>query len=376
MRKVVIAIDSFKGCLSSDECGQAAEEGVKSIYPACEVIKLPIADGGEGILNALMSVTQGNYVRLYAHNPLMEVIETQYGISKDGQTAFIEMATISGLPIIPPEKRNPLITTSYGTGELIKDALNKGCRKFIIGIGGSATNDAGLGMLQALGFRFLDKSGMELETGGRIMDKVFHIDNSNIHPALKDSLFTIACDVNNPFCGPEGAAYIYARQKGADNEMIEELDKGMQSLTNVFRQITGKDITSTPGAGAAGGMGGGFIAFLNANLKSGIDLLLEAFDFKNLIKNADLIITGEGKVDRQTIMGKVPSGILREAQKQNIPVIIIAGSVEDTEELNKAGFKGVFSITPSPVSLEAAMEANFAKENIKRLIRQICRITS
>ncbi|SEF44619.1 glycerate kinase family protein [Parabacteroides chinchillae] len=373
MKKVVIAIDSFKGCLSSFETGKAAAEGVKRVYPACEVIQLPIADGGEGILNILMSAARGKYIRLTAHNPLMEIIETQYGISGDGKTAFIEMATISGLPLIPSEKRNPMITTSYGTGELIKDALNKGCRQFIIGIGGSATNDAGLGMLQALGFRFLDNENNILGAGGRIMDKVAIIDMSHVHPDLKNSHFTIACDVHNPFCGPNGAACIFASQKGADPTMIQLLDKGMYSLANVILSTTGKDITMIPGTGAAGGMGGGFLAFLDATLKPGIQLLLETLDFSNHIKNADIIITGEGKVDKQTIMGKVPSGILSEAQKQNIPVVVIAGSVENAEEISKAGFQGIFSITPAPITLEKAMDANYAKENITNLVSQLCR---
>ncbi len=373
MKKIIIAIDSFKGCLSSLEAGQAASEGVRSIYPACEVIVTPIADGGEGILNVLTSATGGKYITVYAHDPLMNLIEAKYGISGDKKTALIEMAAISGLPLVPENKRNPMQTTTFGTGELIRDALEKGCRDFIIGIGGSATNDAGLGMLQALGYRFIDQQGSELGQGGKMMKDVADIDFSNVHPALKESRFTVACDVNNPFYGAEGAAHIFARQKGADDQMIDELDKGMRSLSEIIKKVTGKDISNYPGAGAAGGMGGGLFAFLNATLKPGIKLILDTLDFQNKIQGADLIITGEGRVDRQTAMGKVPFGILEEAKKQNIPVIVIAGGIEDVEEMNNAGFCGVFSIVPGPVSLEKAMQSDYATKNIARLVSQVCR---
>lgn len=369
--KIVLAIDSFKGCLSSEEAETVAAEGIKTLFPHCYTVCIPIADGGEGMLNVVIKTTKGHYHNLDAHNPLMEVIKTEYGICGDEQTAVIEMATISGLPLIPKENQNPMLTTSYGTGELIKDALDKGFRKFIIGIGGSATNDAGMGMLQALGFHFLNKEGKTVGFGGKEMMNVATIDRTFIHPALKDAHFTVACDVRNPFCGIEGAAHVFARQKGADDAMIEELDKGMHSLAKVIYRVTGKDISNTPGAGAAGGMGGGLLAFLNAELKPGAELLLEATRFQEEISGADWIITGEGKVDRQTLQGKVPYSILKAAQAQNIPVIVIAGSIEDRQELNRAGFKGVFSIAPGPITLDKAMEPEFAKENIKRLVEQL-----
>jgi glycerate kinase len=365
-------MDSFKGCLTSVEAGWAAKEGVESVYPGCEILLLPVADGGEGLVVALLSALQGRYVQLQAHDPLMNRMEACYGISGDGRTALIEMASVSGLPLVPDSKRNPMLTTTFGTGELIKDALERGCRDFIIGIGGSATNDAGLGMLQALGFRFHDKNGNVLGTGGKILADVVSVDESSVHPALKDARFTVACDVHNPFYGPDGAAYVYARQKGADDKMIEELDAGMQSLAKVILQTTGKDIAPYPGAGAAGGMGGGCLAFLNATLKPGIKLLLDTLHFEEKIEKADLIITGEGRADRQTAMGKVPSGILEAAGKQHIPVVLIAGSVEDVSLLNRAGFQSVFSIMPAPVSLEKAMEPEFARANIKSLVIQLC----
>lgn len=372
MKKVVIAIDSFKGCLSSEEVGQAAAEGIRKVFPETEILCFPIADGGEGILDVLISATGGKYVPFRAHGPLMEERDACYGISGDGKTALIEMASISGLPLVPPEKRNPMLTTSYGTGELIKDALERGCREFVIGIGGSATNDAGLGMLQALGFRFLDGNGQALGVGGQMMAEVKSIDTSNACPALKDARFTVACDVHNPFCGPDGAAYVFAPQKGADRKMVDDLDTGMRSLAEVIHCTTGIDIAGYPGAGAAGGMGGGLLAFLHADLKPGIRLLLETLNFSEKIKGADLIITGEGRADRQTAMGKVPQGILEEARKQGIPVVLIAGSIEEVEEMNRVGFQGVFSIAPGPVSLEKAMEPEFARANVSRLTHQLC----
>lgn len=285
MKKVVIAIDSFKGCLPSAEAGKAAAEGIRSVYPECEVICLPIADGGEGMLDVLIMATNGQEVPISAHDPLMRWRNTYYGISENGETAFIEMASISGLPLVPPERRNPMLTTTYGTGEIIRDALERGCRNFIIGIGGSATNDAGLGMLQALGFRFSDKEGKEVGTGrGEVLIKVAHIDSTCVHPALNSCRFTVACDVQNPFYGPEGAAYVFAPQKGADREMVEALDAGLQNFAEVIRHTTGKDISHHPGAGAAGGMGGSLLAFLNAELKPGIQLMLEALNFSNKIK--------------------------------------------------------------------------------------------
>ncbi len=374
MKKAVLAIDSFKGCLTSAEAEAAAAEGVHAALPECEVIRIPVADGGEGMLDVLIAATHGKSISVQAHGPLMELREARYGISGDGQTAFIEMAAISGLPLVTPEKRNPMQTTTFGTGELIRDALQRGCRHFIIGLGGSATNDAGLGMLRALGFRFPDKTGNVSGYGGQMMGKVDSIDTSSVHPLLSGCTFTAACDVRNPFYGTDGAAYVFAPQKGADAAMIEALDTGMRHLAAVIFRTTGKDISSCPGAGAAGGMGGSLSAFLNAELKPGIQLLLEMQNFAEQIKDADLIITGEGKSDRQTVMGKVPYGILTEARKQHIPVVLIAGGIEDTDILTRAGFHGIFSITPSPVVLEQAMQPEFARMNIRRTVEQICRI--
>lgn len=378
MKKVVIAIDSFKGCLSSFEAGAAVAAGVRAACPNSEVVVQPVADGGEGMQDVLIAATGGRRIILQAHSPLMEMRDAYYGISGDGRTAFVEMASISGLPLVPEHRRNPMLTTTFGTGELICDALERGCRDFVIGIGGSATNDAGLGMLQALGFRFTDREGRTLgeDTAlcGGMLAQVCGIDSSAVHPALSESRFRVACDVRNPFCGPDGAAFVFGPQKGADEAMVAELDAGMQHLAKVIQEHTGRDIVSVAGAGAAGGMGGGLLAFFDAELEPGIALLLDVLHFSDLIADADLVLTGEGKADRQTLMGKVPSGILAAAAARQIPVVLLAGSVEDAEMLTAAGFLGVFPITLAPVSLQEAMEPAYAQNNLRRTAMQVCRL--
>lgn len=366
--KIIIAIDSFKGSLTSLEAGQAAQESIRQRFPECQTEIIGIADGGEGMLSVMQNVLGGNTHTIRAHHPLKKVIETSYGISTDGTTAFIEMAAISGLPLIDKEQRNPMKATTYGTGELIKDALEKGCTRFIIGIGGSATNDAGTGMLQALGFRFLDSNGNLLGQGGKILEKIAQVETQGVHPSLKNAHFIVACDVQNPFFGPEGAAFVYARQKGADDLMIADLDKGLRSFAHVIQETTGKDIAHIPGSGAAGGMGGGMMAFLDAELKSGADLLLEISQFEERIADADLIITGEGRIDRQSLMGKIPGKILEAGIRKGIPVIAIAGCVEDEELLKEAGFKGVYATKPDSMPLEEAMKPDLAKLNIKNTL--------
>lgn len=363
--KIIVAIDSFKGSLTSTEAGQAAIDCIQSLFPNCQTELIPIADGGEGMLAVMMNTTLGHIQSLEAHNPCMEKITASYGISLDGQTAFIEMANISGLPLIKKAQQNPLETTTYGTGELIRDALEKGCQEIIVGIGGSATNDAGTGMLQALGFQFLDKNGNALGQGGKILGKIVHVCTKNVHKLLKTAHFIVACDVQNPFYGPNGAAAVYARQKGADDNMIEILDQGMRSFSQVIQQATGKDISPIPGSGAAGGMGGGMLAFFNAELRSGADLLLELSQFESKIENADLIITGEGRIDRQSLMGKIPGKILEIGKRKGIPVIAIAGCVEDEEVLKAAGFKGIFATKPDSMPLEEAMKPGIAQQNIQ-----------
>lgn len=369
--KILIAVDSYKGSLTSLEAGQAIQAGIQNVSATHETEVIPIADGGEGILSVMLHTLGGKVQTIPVHNPRMELIEAEYGISADGKTAFIEMANASGLPLLQDFQRNPMETTTYGTGELIRDALEKGCRKFIIGIGGSATNDAGTGMLQALGYRLLDKDGNPLGQGGKILENIVHICTQNVHKALKSAHFIVACDVNNPFHGPNGAAHIFARQKGANDSMIEELDKGMRSFANVIHQTTGKDISHVPGSGAAGGMGGGLLAFLNAELKSGAELILDLCRFEEKATNADLILTGEGRIDRQSLMGKIPGKILEIGKQKGVPVIAIAGCVEDKDSLLEAGFQGVYETKPDFMLLEEAMKPDIAKRNIQQTVSYI-----
>jgi glycerate kinase len=368
MKKIVIASDSFKGSLSSAEVASAIERGIRKILPRCKVVSLPVADGGEGTVEAMIAATNGKQVKCNVHDPLMNIIEAQYGILGDNKTAIIEMSAASGLPLVPLEKRNPMETTTYGTGELIKDAIAKGCTHLLIGIGGSATNDAGTGMLQALGFRFRDKDGEELKQGGKILEHISNIDYSQVNKQILDSTYTIACDVTNPFSGMKGAAYVFAPQKGADATMAEKLDKGLKNFASVIQTTLHKDIENIAGAGAAGGMGGAFVAFLNAELKPGVDMVLNTLDFDKQIEDADLIITGEGKLDKQTAMGKTPMGVLNAGKKQDIPVVAIGGLVEDKEILEALGFDAVLPILSHPVPLARAMEKEFAQENIIRTI--------
>ncbi len=380
MKKIIVAIDSFKGCLTSAEAGAAAADGVRAACPDCDVVVMPIADGGEGMIDVLTKAAGASPTTVRAHDPLMNLRDARYAMTADGQTAFIEMAAISGLPLVPAAERNPLYTTTYGTGELIRDALERGCRRFVIGLGGSATNDAGLGMLQALGFRFYNKKGDELGGTERStvmcgcrMHEVAKIDTSSAHPLLKEARFTAACDVRNPLTGPDGAACVFAPQKGAGPAAVAALDDGLKQLATVIKQTTGTDVSALAGAGAAGGLGGGLAAFLHAALKPGIQILLDALHFDERIEGADLIFTGEGKADRQSLMGKVPSGILEVARRQCIPVVLVAGSVEDEDDLMRAGFHTVSSINPYPVTLQQAMEYNFARKNLKQTVEQICR---
>ena len=370
MRKIVLAIDSFKGSLTSTEAETAALEGIRRVYPQAETVCIPIADGGEGMLEALSSLRMQE-VRLRVQGPLDEKVEARYLISSDGQTAYIEMASASGLPLVPENQRNPLLTTTRGTGQLMRDALDRGCDHLVIGLGGSATNDGGMGMLSALGIRFLNNQGQELKGRGCDMEKADRIDTSLAHPAMKAVRCTTACDVRNPFYGPEGAAYIFSPQKGATTDEVQLLDKGLRHLAELYRQTTGHDIATLPGAGAAGGLGGALAAFLNAELRPGISLLLEANGFQDKIKGADLIITGEGRADRQTTMGKVPAGVLNKSRQAGIPVVLIAGQVADEEILRSAGFNQVYATTPPDMPLRTAMQKDVAQANISRSIERL-----
>ena len=371
MKKITIAVDSFKGSLSSREVADAFEEGFKSQFPKCEVVKVSIADGGEGTVDALVETLNGELVKALVADPLGRTISAQYGIIDDGRTAVMEMSAASGLPLIAPTERNPLRTSTYGTGEMIVDAIKRGCRKFLVGIGGSATNDGGTGMLRALGFRFLDAEGNELIGGGEILERIDKIDASTARAELADCEFIVACDVTNPLYGPEGAAYVFAPQKGADAAMVERLDQGLRNYARAIERFNGVQVDAIAGAGAAGGLGGGFKALLGARLEPGIDMVLNAMQFPKIIAGSDLVITGEGRIDRQTTMGKAPSGVLREATAQGIPTIAIGGAVQPCKELSESGFAAVLPIVEGPVALEVAMQREVATENVRRTAAQI-----
>ena len=369
--KIVIASDSFKGSLSSIEVAQAATRGIKAVYPDCNVIAVNVADGGEGTVEAIVNTLGGEMVTATVHDPLGRLIPARYGIA--GNKAIIEMAAASGLPLLCPEERNPWLTSTHGTGELIMDAMRRDCRQFLIGIGGSATNDAGTGMLQAMGFRFYDHQNQEIEhCCGGTMHLIARIDDSEVAEGVRQSQFTVACDVDTPFCGAEGAAPVFAPQKGADPDMVARLNAGMASLAEVIETKYHINIVPVAGAGAAGGMGGGFRAFLNATLKRGIDMVLDTIDFDQMIAGADLIITGEGKIDFQTAKGKTAAGVLARAKAQDIPVIAIGGCVERCESVEQMGFAGIYPITEEKLPLEIAMQAEVAAMNVEKTIKKIC----
>ena len=371
MKKIVVASDSFKGSLTSLEVAAGAEQGIHEVFPECEVVKVNVADGGEGTMDALRSTLGGQWVTVAAADPLGRPRNVSYVVLGDGNTAVIEMSAASGLPLLEPQERNPMLTSTFGTGEMIVDALSRGCRRFLVGIGGSATNDAGMGMLEALGFRFIDKDGKVLQGRGESMSEVVDIDMSHVSPEVKESEFIIACDVDSPFCGPRGAAYVFSPQKGADPQMVAELDAGMEHLAEVIARVVGKDIRNIPGAGAAGGLGGGFLAFLNSRLERGIEMVLDAIAFDDIIRGSDLVITGEGRVDSQTLTGKTPYGIMKRAQKQNIRTVAIGGSVKLGDDDDVSGFDSIWPVTPEGMPLEEAMKAETASANVRETVKKI-----
>lgn len=374
MKKVILAFDSFKGSVSSIDIAEASSKAILKQFPTCEIHSFPVADGGEGTTAAICSALDVNEVFCWAHNPLMKPIEVAYAITQDGTTAILEMATTAGLPLLASDERNPLLTTTFGTGEVIADALARGCRNFVMGIGGSATNDAGIGMLAALGIRFLDKNGTELSPCGENLIHIAHIDESKVNPLLCEASFTIACDVNNPFFGTHGAAFVYAPQKGASPTMVDELDNGLKHYAHLLKDLKKVDISNIPGAGAAGGMGGGLLPFIKAELKPGIEIILDRLHFREALHGADLVLTGEGKLDAQTAMGKALGGILNLANEVGVPVIAIGGGVETVDQLNDMGFAGVFSIQQGPITLEQAMKSEVALNNIETTVTQIIRV--
>jgi len=355
--KIVIAPDSFKGSLSAGEVAAAIEEGVRKVFPKAEIRKVPLADGGEGTVRALVEATGGKIKEVEVTGPLGEKVKANYGILGDEKTAVIEMATASGLPLVPPRKRDPSRTTTYGTGELIKAALQEGCREFIVGIGGSATTDGGAGMAQALGAKLLDEKGQDIGFGGGELKKLERIDLAHFDRRIKESKVTVASDVDNPLWGEKGAARVYGPQKGATPEMVEELDKALRHFAEIIKRDLHKDVANIPGAGAAGGLGAGLMAFLEANLRPGIDIVMEVMKLEKNILDADLVITGEGKMDKQTIYGKAPYGVAKLAGRHKKKVIGICGMLgEGAEILYQHGFQALFPNRIDSMSREEAMQ--------------------
>ena len=373
--KVTIAIDSLKGSLSSLEAGKAIGTGVKKAWPEAEVCVRPLADGGEGTVEAVTSAMGGEMVTLRVTGPLGEPVDCVYGVIRESRTAVLEMAGAAGLTLLKDEERNPLKTTTYGVGEVIRDAVKRGCRHFLVGIGGSATNDGGIGMLQALGFGMLDKEGKQVPFGAQGLAVLERIEDGEVMPELRECTFRIACDVTNPLCGPQGCSAIYGPQKGADAEMIAEMDTWMEAYGALTEaKYPGMD-SKTPGCGAAGGIGFAFYAFLGGVLESGIKIVLEETRLDDYVKDADIVVTGEGRLDGQTVMGKAPIGVAKTAKKYGKKVIAFSGSVtKDAIACNQEGIDAFFPILRRIVTLEEAMDADTARENMEDTSEQVFRL--
>ena len=353
--KILLAPDSFKGTMTSMEIISFLEEAATLHFDPLEIVKLPLADGGEGTVDTLLFIKGGKYEWAEVTGPLGEKVKAKYGIIED-KTAVIEMAQASGLPLIDRKDRNPLLTTTYGTGELIKDAIEKGIRNFIIGIGGSATNDGGIGALQALGVKFLDEKGNEIGFGGKELGKIKHIELENIDRRIKESNFIVMCDVDNPLTGDRGASFVFGPQKGATKEMLEILENGMRNYAEVIRNELGINVNEIPGAGAAGGLGAALHCFLGAQLKPGIDTILDFANFDEMLKGVDFVVTGEGKMDKQSIFGKAPSGIAKRCRKYGTKAVAIVGSMgEGAEEIYKYGIESIMPTVNKEMSLDEAL---------------------
>ncbi len=372
--KIVIVIDSFKGSLTSAQAGSAAAEGIARVYPEAEVAVYPIADGGEGTVTALTTALNGQLQTIGVLDPLGRSIQCEYGILP-GKTAVIEMSCAAGITLLQPQERNPMHTTTYGVGQVIADAISKGCRDFIIGIGGSATNDGGIGMLQALGFGILDETGAQVPYGGAGLEKIASITIENALPELKDCAFRIACDVTNPLCGERGCSAVYGPQKGATPEQIETMDIWLSRYADKVKAVFPDSNKNMPGAGAAGGIGFAFFSFLGGKPFSGIDLILGELRIEDKIQDADLVITGEGRLDAQTVMGKAPIGIARLAKKYGKPVIAFSGCVtRDTGVCNDHGIDAFFPIVKGACTIEEAMATENAYPNMADTAEQAFRL--
>jgi glycerate kinase len=368
--KIVIAPDSFKESLTAMAVANEIEAGFREIFPDAEYRKLPVADGGEGTVQAMIDASGGKLVALNVAGPLSEPVAVFYGLMGDGQTAVIEMAAASGLELVPPAQRNPLLTTSYGTGQLIRHALDAGARRFVLGIGGSATNDGGAGMLQALGGRLLDAAGADLAVGGGALNRLDRIDLSGLDARIKDCTFDVACDVNNPLVGPQGASAIFGPQKGATPEMVAQLDDNLRHYARIIAKDLGHEVAEVPGAGAGGGIGAAMMVFLGGRLRPGSEIVTDAVGLDAAVADADLVLTGEGRIDGQTIQGKTPVGVARVAQRHGKPVIAIGGSLGNgAAAVHGYGIDAVFGSVSRPCTMEEAL-AN-AAANVRSAARNI-----
>lgn len=368
--KIVIAPDSFKGSLTALEVANAMEEGLRKYSKDFIIEKIPMADGGEGTVESLVALTSGELITVKVKDPLMREIKGFYGLLGDKKTAVIEMAAASGLPLLKENERNPLIASTYGTGQLIKDALDRGCKTFIIGIGGSATNDGGTGMLKALGVKFLKEDNKELKDGAIELSELCKIDMTDFDKRILDCNIKIACDVENTLCGENGASFIFGPQKGADEKLVKTLDDNLYHYGKVLESTFGIDVINIPGSGAAGGLGAAFIV-IKGKLERGIDIIIKESKLSEKLRDADLVFTGEGKIDYQTKFGKTPFGVASEAKKRNIPVIALAGGIgEGTDTLYELGFDGIFSIVDKPMTLDEAIKngSELVKEATYRII--------
>ena len=377
MKKIVIAIDSFKGSLSTYQAGMAVKEAFLKLYPDSEAYISPVADGGEGTVDAIVSALKGEKIKTIVSDPLGRKIEASYGLIPDTDTAVIEMSAAAGITLINENERNPMNTTTFGVGEMILDAINKGCRRFLIGIGGSATNDGGVGMLQALGFEFLDNFNNQVSLGGKGLKNIALIKTENSVKELKECSFLVACDVKNVLCGKEGCSRIFGPQKGATEEMIKDMDLWLESYASLTKRVLPDSDMLFPGTGAAGGMGFALLSYLNATLISGIDLVIKETGLEEHIKDADLVITGEGRLDGQSYMGKAPVGVARLAKKYGKRVIAFSGAVTDDAVIcNDYGIDAFFPIVRKPCTLEEAMDVKNAYKNLCDTAYQVFRLTA
>jgi glycerate 2-kinase len=374
--RVLIATDSFKGSLTSLQVANLIRNGILRVYPKAETEIVPIADGGEGTVESIVKSVGGRYRTVEVHGPLWDIVNARYGIIKD-HTAVIEMAESSGLILVPKGKKNPLVTTTYGFGEQIKDALDQGCKSIIVGIGGSATNDGGVGMAAALGAKFLDKGGKEVDWNGGSLNKIEKVDLSGFDKRIKETEIIVASDVSNPLCGKRGASRVYGPQKGATSEMVEILDRNLRHFSEIIRRELKIDILDTPGAGAAGGVGAALMSFCGARLEKGIELILDLIELDRRIEKTDIVITGEGRIDGQSVFGKVPVGVAKMAKKYGKPVFAVCGFIgENACKVYEYGIDAIMSAIVSPVSLEEAIKESSkniedASERLFRIIRAV-----